>query len=106
MIATWRSGRCPWRVLRLPRSLARAMRGDDVPVVEHLDAVRGEAHVDALADQRVGHRVIRAADLDVIIGMDLGLPPLAELVRAQRQRLAAPRVRALRSASAGSPRSS
>ena len=84
-------GDVPLRTMPVTRAALAAfarpgMRGDDVPVVEHFDAVRGEAHVDAFADQRIGHRVIRAADFNVVIGMNLCLPPLAKLVRAQRQR--------------------
>jgi len=39
--------------------------------MEHLDAVGGQAHLDALADQRVRNRVIGPADFDVVVGMHL-----------------------------------
>jgi hypothetical protein len=39
--------------------------------------------IDALADQTVWHRVVRASNLNIIIGMTLGFAPAAELIRAQ-----------------------
>ena len=70
------------------------MRGDELALGEDLDHARTEAHLDALADVLVGHRVVRVLDFDVIVGMDLGALPLCVLVRARRQRLRAPADRA------------
>lgn len=63
------------------------MGGHELALVEDLDGTRRQAHVDTLADEAVRHGVVRALDLDVVVGMHLGSAPLAELVAARGQRL-------------------
>jgi hypothetical protein len=60
---------------------------DNLACVKDLNGMSGEAHIDPFADQPVRHRVICSGDLNVIIGVHLGLAPLAELVRSGRQEL-------------------
>ncbi len=50
----------------------RTQVGGDAPSrVEHLDRHRRGAHVDSLADQLVGHRVVVAVGLYVVVDVDL-----------------------------------
>src|ERR1700728_2000928 len=43
------------------------MGGDERAALEDLNRMSGEARIDALADQSVMHRVVSAADFDVMI---------------------------------------
>jgi hypothetical protein len=59
---------------------------DQLPLAEHLQQPGGEASVDHSADQPPWHRVQRAGDLDVAVGMDLGPRPRGQLERLLGQR--------------------
>jgi hypothetical protein len=56
------------------------VRGDALVLEEHLDNAAGEAHLDDCSGQLVGHGVVVALDLDVIVNVDLGESPRGELV--------------------------
>ena len=62
------------------------MRGDPAVLVEDLDGVGREPHVDLAAAQRVGDAVERVLDLDVVVDVDPGLAPLGVLVALGRER--------------------
>ena len=68
------------------------MGGNQVPCMKDLHRTGGEAHIHSLANETIRHGVIRPGNLDVIIGVHLGLAPLAELIRLRRQRPSALRV--------------
>src|SRR5580658_10905754 len=73
--------------VKLTADAAAHVGGNQLTGVKHLQHVGGEAHFHALPDQAIGHGVIGALELDVIVGMDLGAAPLAELIGARGQRL-------------------
>ena len=62
------------------------MRGDALAAMEHFDGRHGEACVDGLVDQRVGHRVGVLLDGNVVVDVGLGAPLLGVLLRFGRQR--------------------
>ena len=62
------------------------MAGDALALVEYLDRRAGDAGIDNLADQLRWHRVIMAADLDVIIRRDARTLPFGITVSRFRQR--------------------
>lgn len=62
------------------------MCGNELALVEDFHRGGRHAHVELLTDQSEGHRVVRAVHFDVIVGMDLGLPPFAELICSLWQR--------------------
>ncbi len=71
---------CPGYVLG-ERGMAPLQRGSPVTgtpcvVVQQLQGVGGHAHIQLLFDQLVGHRVVVAQHLDMIINMDPGVLPL------------------------------
>ena len=43
------------------------------------------AHVDELADELIGHRVVVVVRLDVVIDVDPGVPPRGELIALGRK---------------------
>jgi len=51
----------------------------------HLDGRAGEANLDDLAGQLVGHGVVVTLDLDVVVDVDLRSSPRRELVRGVGQ---------------------
>lgn len=51
------------------------MAGHALVIVEDLDDLVHQPDIEALADQDMRHRVGALVDLDMIIGMDLGLLP-------------------------------
>ena len=57
------------------------MTGDPLSTVETLNGVGGDAHVHLFFDERVGHGVVVAVHLDVIVDMDSCLFPLGVFVR-------------------------
>ena len=57
------------------------MAGDALAAMEALDGVGGDAHVHLFFDERMGHGVVMAMDLDVIVDVDPGLLPLGVFVR-------------------------
>ena len=57
----WSPGRC---------ARLRTCSGDAHALVVDLDGARVEAQLDALADQVVGHRVVVAVELDVVVDVD------------------------------------
>ena len=59
---------------------------------------RVQRTLDDLADELVGHRVVVAVELDVVVDVDLGLPPGRELVAARWAAAAGPGGRAARTA--------
>jgi hypothetical protein len=59
---------------------------DQLSVAEHLQQLGGGPSVDVSADQPPWHRVQRAGDLDVAVGMDLRRRPGRQLERGGRQR--------------------
>jgi hypothetical protein len=67
--------------------VAAYVRGDPAGGVEDLHRRRRHPHVDALADELVGHRVVVAVGLDVVVDVDLhAQPPDRHLVAGRRQR--------------------
>lgn len=74
-------------MIRVPALAGAAgMRGDPDAVVQNLDGARGEAHVDPLAHNPVGHAVAVLLALDVIVEVHLGPAPLGVLVARGRER--------------------
>jgi hypothetical protein len=63
------------------------MRGNALAVVEDLDGPLGQARPDLLAQEPVGHRVVVAVDLDMVVEPDRALLPLRVDVRGGGQRL-------------------
>ena len=61
------------------------MAGDALAAMEALDGVGGDAHVHLFFDERMGHGVVMAMDLDVIVDVDPGLLPLGVFVRFDGQ---------------------
>ena len=61
------------------------MTGDALAAMEALDGVGGDAHVHLFFDERMGHGVVMAVDLDVIVDVDPGLLPLGVFVRFDGQ---------------------
>ena len=57
-----------------------SMAGDAPAAVEAFNGVSGDAHLHLLFDKRVGHGVVMAQDLNVIIDMHPGLFPFGILV--------------------------
>ena len=83
---------------------AGQVRGDPPSDAEDLDAESGRPHVDPGSDQLVGHGVVMAVGLDVVVDVDLDAEgPGRELVGAAGPW---PGDRALRRASAVSRRAS
>ena len=62
------------------------MRGHQLLAVIDLKGMRTQAHLHGLADQLVGHRVVSAFDLDVVIEMNLSFLPSGEFIALKRQR--------------------
>ena len=61
------------------------MAGDALAAMEALDGVGGDAHVHLFFDERMGHGVVVAVHLDVIVDMDSCLFPLGVFVRFDGQ---------------------
>ena len=61
------------------------MAGDTLAAMEALDGEGGDAHVHLFFDERVGHGVVVAVHLDVIVDMDSCLFPLGVFVRFDGQ---------------------
>ena len=66
---------------------AAQMRRDALAVVEDLDRLLRRARPDLLAQEPVGHRVVMAVDLDVVVEPDGALLPLRVFVGRRGQRL-------------------
>ena len=49
--------------------------GDDLPASHDSERGAGDLHIDVLASEGVGHRVLHRGDLHVVIPVDLGLLP-------------------------------
>ncbi len=54
------------------------MGADASAAMEDLDRARGDSHVDLGADERVGDRIEKVMDLDVIVEIDPRAPPFRE----------------------------
>ena len=61
------------------------MAGDASAAVEAFNGVGGAAHVHLFFDERMGHGVVMALDLDVVVDMDPRLFPLGVFVGLDRQ---------------------
>ncbi len=68
-----------------PGRVVTPMTGDAFAVMEALDGRGSEPHVELTLDEVVGHGVVMAFHLDVIVDVDAGLLPFGELVRRDRQ---------------------
>jgi hypothetical protein len=60
--------------------------GDPMAFVEALHGVGAKPSIELLLDQGVGHRVVVAVDLDVVVDMHTDLLPGGEHVGGGRQR--------------------
>ena len=63
------------------------MRGDPLALGEDLDGPTGQSDLDGFACEAIGHAVIMAIDVDVIIDADPAGAPLGEHIGLDRQRL-------------------
>jgi hypothetical protein len=62
------------------------VRGDPAVTEQDLDHALGQADIDLLAHVDMGHAVVVALDLDVVVDVDPGLLPGRQLVRPLRKR--------------------
>ena len=62
------------------------MGGDALAALEGFDGARRQSHLELLADQDIGHRVIVMVDLDVVIDVHARTLPLGEDLALGRQR--------------------
>ena len=63
------------------------MRGDPLALGEDLDGPTGQPDLDGFAREAIGHAVIMAIDVDVIIDADPASAPFGEHIGLDRQRL-------------------
>ena len=70
----------------LAAHIAALVNRDPLAAMEYLDRSRGDARLDLGANERMGNRVEEVVDLDVIVEIDPGAPPLRELPILGRQR--------------------
>jgi hypothetical protein len=61
------------------------MTGDARAAMEELDGARRQPAIDLLAGKAVGHRVVVADELDVVVDADPDDLPFGELVTGHRQ---------------------
>jgi len=70
----------------LAAHIAALVNRDPLAAMEDLDRSRGDARFDLGANERMGNRVEKVVDFDVIVEVDSGAPPLRELPILGRQR--------------------
>src|SRR5690606_39419458 len=66
--------------------VATRVRGDATARVKDLDSAAGEADLDRLAGECVGHAVVVAGELDMVVDVHARLAPLGEAVGSGGQR--------------------
>jgi hypothetical protein len=76
--------RCDRAVTAFERGAPRARHA--FPRVEEFHHLRTETHVERLRDQHIGHGVVMAVDVDIVINIDTGLFPLGLFIRFERER--------------------
>lgn len=59
------------------------MTTDALAFVKTFDPVRGQAHIDSLADQRIRDGIIMMIDFDMVIDVDGGFFPFGVFIRSR-----------------------